>query len=564
MFVGVLVCPPVCYDELLLKADSWGATPKSTFGGTMSDKASAIKVALIGSGYWGKNLARNFHQLDALAAIVDSDPSRQETMAKDYPQVAVGGDLSVVLDDASIQAVAIATPAETHSFLVAKCLAKGKHVFVEKPLCLDVDEGEELVRRAEEAGLTLMVGHLLHYHPAVIRLKAMVDEGQLGKLQYIYSNRLNLGKIRNEENILWSFAPHDVSVILGLTNEMPDWVTSFGGNYLQTQVADVTLSTLSFASGVKAHIFVNWLHPFKEQKLVVVGTEGMAVFNDVEPENKLLFYPHRIHWEHRMPVPEKEDAQPIDFEGSEPLKNECAHFLEAARTGLTPVTHGREGLAVLSVLDACQQSLNMNGGVVRPGFSELGGVQAKSYSVHPSAIVDEGCSIGKGTKIWHFAHVIKGSRIGENCNLGQNVMVGPDVVVGNGVKIQNNVSVYQGVTLHDDVFCGPSMVFTNVHNPRSAISRKHELRHTVVQKGASLGANCTIVCGHTIGRHAFVGAGAVVTKDVPDYALAAGNPARRIGWICACGLKLEFDDQGRAQCECGDSYLLEDGRVRPA
>ncbi|MGD9125277.1 MAG: Gfo/Idh/MocA family oxidoreductase [Desulfarculaceae bacterium] len=524
----------------------------------------AVEVAVIGAGYWGKNLVRNFHQLEALVAVVDSDPAIQKSMAENYPDVQIFDDPDRVLSDSNIRAVAIATPAETHSALVARALAKGKHVFVEKPLCLDVAEGKELVRRAESQDLILMVGHLLHYHPAVARLKGLVDDGRLGKLQYIYSNRLNLGKFRNEENILWSFAPHDVSLILALTDEMPETVTSFGGNYLQTGVADVTVSTLSFASGVKAHIYVSWLHPFKEQKLVVVGTEGMAVFDDTRPEKKLLFYPKTVRWHKRMPVPEKTEPRAVEYDTSEPLKSECAHFLEAVHTGLKPTTDGQEGLYVLQVLDACQQSLNMGGGVVRPGLSELGILQERGYTVHPTAVVDEGCSIGQGTKIWHFAHIIKGSRVGENCNLGQNVVVGPNVTIGNQVKIQNNVSVYEGVTLEDHVFCGPSMVFTNVYNPRSAISRKHELRSTLVREGASLGANCTIVCGNTVGRHAFVAAGSVVIRDVPDYAMVAGNPAQIKGWMCSCGVRLDFDQQ-QAKCEaCGREYVQEGKRVRPA
>lgn len=530
----------------------------------MSTEQATMGVAVIGAGYWGKNLVRNFDQLGALAAVVDSDAGRRQAMAEAYPRASIYEDLDQVLADQAIPAVAISTPAETHSALVARCLNRGKHVFVEKPLCLEVSEGSELVRRAEEKGLVLMVGHLLHYHPAVMRLKSMVEDGQLGKLQYIYSNRLNLGKFRNEENILWSFAPHDVSVILALTGEMPEQVTSFGGNYLQSRVQDVTMSTLSFPSGVKAHIFVNWLHPFKEQKLVVVGTEGMAVFDDVAPTDKLQVYPHRIHWKHHLPVPEKVEARVIPLEKAEPLKNECAHFLECVTAGLNPRTDGREGLAVLSVLDACQQSLEMGGGVVRPGLSALNVVQEQSYSVHPTAIVDEGCSIGQGSRVWHFAHIIRGSRIGDNCNLGQNVMVGPDVFVGNGVKIQNNVSVYKGVTLEDNVFCGPSMVFTNVYNPRSAISRREELRSTLVKEGASLGANCTIVCGNTVGRHAFVGAGAVVNRDVPDYALVVGNPAVQKGWMCACGIRLRFDGDATRCLACGRGYVMEDGKVRPA
>jgi len=172
------------------------------------------------------------------------------------------------------------------------------------------------------------------------------------------------------------------------------------------------------------------------------------------------------------------------------------------------------------------------------------------YTAHPSSFVDDGCEIGAGTKIWHFSHIMTGARIGQRCNIGQNVVISPDVVIGNNVKIQNNVSVYTGVTLEDDVFCGPSMVFTNVVNPRSHVSRRHEYARTVVRKGASLGANSTIICGVTIGRFAFVGAGAVVTRDVPDYALVVGNPARVSGWMCHCGVKLASGRDVPAQATC--------------
>jgi len=176
------------------------------------------------------------------------------------------------------------------------------------------------------------------------------------------------------------------------------------------------------------------------------------------------------------------------------------------------------------------------------------------YFVHGSSIVDEGAVIGKGTKIWHFSHVLKGSKVGEDCRIGQNVVIGPDAVVGNNCKIQNNVSVYKGVVLEDNVFCGPSCVFTNVFNPRSAIPRMDEIRGTVVKEGASIGANSTIVCGNKIGRYAFIGAGAVVTKDVPDFALVYGNPAKINGWICECGEKLVFES-GEAVCgQCSKAY----------
>jgi UDP-2-acetamido-3-amino-2,3-dideoxy-glucuronate N-acetyltransferase len=189
------------------------------------------------------------------------------------------------------------------------------------------------------------------------------------------------------------------------------------------------------------------------------------------------------------------------------------------------------------------------------------------YFVHPSSFVDEPCTIGAGTKIWHFSHIMSNCRIGAKCNIGQNVVISPDVVIGNNVKIQNNVSVYTGCILEDDVFCGPSMVFTNVTNPRSHVIRKNEYKRTEVKRGASLGANSTIVCGLTIGRYAFVGAGAVVTREVPDYALVVGNPARLSGWMCACGIKLTFTGDGAevsGQCAvCGAKYVKRDQLVQP-
>jgi len=189
------------------------------------------------------------------------------------------------------------------------------------------------------------------------------------------------------------------------------------------------------------------------------------------------------------------------------------------------------------------------------------------YFVHRSSFIDDGCQIGAGTRIWHFTHVMSGARIGRHCNIGQNVVVSPQVVIGDNVRIQNNVSVYTGVTLEDDVFCGPSMVFTNVINPRSHVSRKDEYRATLVKRGASLGANSTILCGHTIGRYAFVGAGAVVTKDVPDYAIVVGNPGRVVGWMCECGVKLTATSRAPAAATCaacGKHYAPIDGALAPA
>jgi len=184
------------------------------------------------------------------------------------------------------------------------------------------------------------------------------------------------------------------------------------------------------------------------------------------------------------------------------------------------------------------------------------------YFAHPTAVIDDGCSIGEGTKIWHFSHIMTGSVMGKGCNVGQNVVVSPDVVLGNNVKVQNNVSIYTGVICEDDVFLGPSMVFTNIVNPRSAVVRKDQYVKTLVKKGASIGANATIVCGITLGEYCFIGAGAVVTKDVKPYSLVVGNPARRVGWMSRFGHRLHFDDQGMATCpEGGDKYKLQNGSV---
>ncbi|MFN4299809.1 MAG: acyltransferase [Thermaurantimonas sp.] len=190
-------------------------------------------------------------------------------------------------------------------------------------------------------------------------------------------------------------------------------------------------------------------------------------------------------------------------------------------------------------------------------------MSTNNYFAHPTAVIDEGCEIGEGTKIWHFSHIMTGCKIGKNCNLGQNVVVSPEVILGNNVKVQNNVSIYTGVTCDDDVFLGPSMVFTNVINPRSAVNRRNQYLKTHVGKGATIGANATIICGHNIGEYAFIGAGAVVTKEVPPYALVVGNPARQIGWMSEYGHRLNFDEKGIAQCpESGEWYELKNNKVR--
>ncbi|HWP27394.1 MAG TPA: Gfo/Idh/MocA family oxidoreductase [Xanthobacteraceae bacterium] len=515
----------------------------------------APRVVVIGCGYWGKNLVRNFYRLNSLAGICDPDRDAVQNLTREYQSKVYAW--NEVLRDPEVQAVAIAAPAALHAQLASAALEAGKHVFVEKPLALRVAEAQSLCELADRKNLRLMVGHLLQYHPAFLKLAEIVSGGALGRLQYIYSTRLNLGRIRREEDILWSFAPHDISMILSLVGEEPERVHAEGGNFLHKSIADVTTTHLAFPSGVLAHIFVSWLHPFKEQKLVVVGDRGMAVFNDGENwDRKLQIYPHQIEWRDGLPLPRKVEAQPIPLAASEPLQVECAHFIAAVRNGTAPRTDGREGVRVLKILEAasnCLRETQSRRPVTISGQQPMPGI-----FVHATACIDAPVEIGEGTKIWHFSHVLPRTKIGRNCILGQNVMIGPDVTVGNNCKFQNNVSVYPGVTIEDGVFCGPSCVFTNVMNPRAEIERKSEFRKTLVKRGATIGANATIICGTTLGEYCFIGAGAVVTRDVPDYALMVGAPARRVGWMSRAGAKLGPD----LKCPIDGSQYIHKGPDR--
>lgn len=502
--------------------------------------ASDIGIAVIGAGFWGKNLIRNFAELGSLKAVSDASDGVAAQFAEQYGVEALPFASIIKRDD--IQGVAIATPAALHYEHAKYFLEAGKHVYVEKPLALDLQEGETLCRIAKDRGCMLMVGHLLQYHPAFIKLRELVNLGAFGKLQNIASTRLNFGKIRREEDILWSFAPHDISMILSLVNDMPIRVDAIGAHHLHQNIADVTTTSMTFPGGVAAQIYVSWLHPYKEQRLSVIGERGMAVFDDGEPwERKLTLYGHEVDWSDGKPNAKRGDGTAVELEQNEPLRMECLHFLESIQTCNTPRTDGAEGLRVLNVLNAAAKSLESHRMDGKPSFSGREQGMDNNIKIHASAVIDDDVVIGEGSRIWHFAHVLSGSRIGKNCVLGQNVMVGPMVSIGDGCKIQNNVSVYKGVTLEEGVFCGPSAVFTNVLNPRAGVERKDEFKETLVKKGATIGANATIVCGCTVGEFAFIGAGAVVTKDVPPHALVVGTPARQTGWMSHAGEKLGED-----------------------
>lgn len=319
---------------------------------------SMLRLAHVGCGYWGKNLARNFAELGVLNAVVDGNAATADAMAASTgARVAT---FDEILADSNIHAVSFATPAETHHALAMRALEAGKHVFVEKPLALDPAEAVELIETARRLDKRLMVGHLLQYHPVFREMRARIASGAIGKLTYVYSNRMSLGKFRTEENVLWSFAPHDVSMVLSLAGSQPVSVTAQGAAIVTPGIEDWCTVQLAFADGLKAHVQTSWLHPFKEQRLVAIGTDGMMVFEDSAPswDDKLKIYRHVIDTTGAVPVPTAATGEQIIVAKSEPLRSECQHFLDCILSGETPRTDGEEGLAVLNVLRRASSCLS--------------------------------------------------------------------------------------------------------------------------------------------------------------------------------------------------------------
>lgn len=305
-------------------------------------------VAVFGCGHWGKNLARNFAQLGALQAVVDPNLETAATYAQMHGVEAMTTETALTSD---VDGVVIAAPAELHAKLALQAIAAGKHVYVEKPIALSVADGERMNDAAKAADRILMVGHLLQYHPVFVALREMVRGGDLGKLRYAYSHRLSTGKFRVEEDAFWSLAPHDVSMLLALFDEAPNHVRQSGLDFVTDGIADETRLDMVFPSGGRAHVFASWLHPFKEQRLVVVGEDAMAVFDDVKPwDEKLAVYRHVIDTSGPVPVPHKADVDYVAVPQGEPLKSECQHFLDCMANGTTPFTDGEEALRVLRVM----------------------------------------------------------------------------------------------------------------------------------------------------------------------------------------------------------------------
>jgi predicted dehydrogenase len=322
-----------------------------------------VAVGVVGLGYWGPNLARNFEALPGarLLWLCDGDADRLARVGESFPNARTSANLDELLADPELHAIVVATPVPTHADLARRALDAGKHVFVEKPLAQSVADAEGVVAAAAESGLTLMVGHLLEYHPGLVRLKELVDSGDLGDVHYIYGNRVNLGKVRADENALWSLGAHDVSVLLRLAEEEPVQCHAFGESYVRDGVEDVVFCYMRFPSGVAAHLHLSWLDPHKERRFTVVGSRRMATFDDMAIEQKLTVYdkgvdqPYKSYGEY---IARSGDVWAPSVPNDEPLRLECSHFLECVSSGETPRSDGESGLRVVRVLEELQASLD--------------------------------------------------------------------------------------------------------------------------------------------------------------------------------------------------------------
>ena len=321
-------------------------------------------IAVVGCGHWGKNLVRNFCELGVLASICDPSVEIVEKYSKQYR--VINNSFIEIINDPNIKGVVLAVPAKYHAAMAIDAMKQGKHVFVEKPLAMNEAEATSMIKTAEENKVQLMVGHLLQYHPVFQKVKEMVLDGEIGEIDYIYSNRLSFGKVRTEEDVIWSFAPHDISMILSLANQEPEFITAHSTAILQDNIADTATIHMTFKSSLKSHISVSWLHPYKEQKLVVIGKKAMLVFDDTKLWNeKLCIQRYQAEIYQGLPNLKKDDLEFIKVIEDEPLKNECQHFKDVVENNKKPLTDEHEGLKVLKVLTAATLSQKNNKKVTR-------------------------------------------------------------------------------------------------------------------------------------------------------------------------------------------------------
>lgn len=544
-------------------------------------------VIIVGAGKWGTKLITTACALKLSVAVVETNLEALG-LAKCNPRVSPTclffASLGEALDALPNAAVIIATPPSTHFKVAEQAITAGRHVLVEKPMCDNLQDAHILVDLARKHQVILMVDHLLHYSAHHRRMLYLIESGLIGKVKRVHMSRMNFGTVRTNENVLWSLSPHDVSILLAACKgQSPQSVLCTGHKVVSLHVEDSVSLQVRFQDGMQAQIDCNWMHPFKERRAIVYGTKGCIVLNEAMPDANLKKI-QAFHWSAKRKLDgsgvkiEKSEAHILQYlkdwnvqsvneleemDPKQPLQVMLEHFVDCIKKKIAPRTDGNEGVRVLRILSAASESLVKSGEVV-----SLRNISAVTHAlrsfVHPTAVVDQGALLGQGTKVWHFSHIMPGAVLKEKCNIGQNVYIGGKAKLGRNVKVQNNVSIYDEVCVDDDVFLGPSCVLTNVKTPRSHVSRKHEYMPTVIGKGATVGANATIVCGISLGAYSFVGAGAVVTKNVPPHAIVYGNPAVIKGWMSTTGNKLHEVSplkEGRKLLRCSESqemYMLCD------
>ncbi len=517
------------------------------------------RVCVVGAGRWGRGHVQALQELGYLEGIVEPDAVTRAELTRLHPSV----QLFATLDDALVEdfdGFTVATPAETHYNIGRRLLSRKKHVLIETPLALTSEEALHLKTLAEQHHVHLMAGHTLLFHPAIQRITTLIDKGTIGPLQYMHSHRIAPEAQRPGKHGLWGFSPNDLAVFQFLIGRYPSTVMGHGGAPGRPGEYNTTVTMLTYPNGVMAHSFVSWLHPVRSHRLVVVGVKGMLLYDEAVTGGKVFFYEKSLNWISGEPIPEEEPTAVFPCADTPSLVAELQYFVEHFDARTSPsVNNPQSAVDVLEIIESAARCETKN--------SAYNGKQRQetTYQAQTTSIVEPGASIGEHTQIGHFSHIQAHAQIGAKCTLGQNVHIGEHVQIGNHVKIQDNVTLFEGVELEDYVYCGPSMVFTNVIRPRSKHPRRGRgmYEKTLVRTGASISANATILCGITIGRYAMVGVGAVVTTDVSDYALMMGAPAQRVGWVCECGEVLADSDDKAVCRQCGLHYQCKNGQLFP-
>jgi predicted dehydrogenase/acetyltransferase-like isoleucine patch superfamily enzyme len=492
---------------------------------------SVIRIGVIGYGYWGPNIVRNLSGMAGtqVAAIGDCDSSALDRARQAFPQVRTTSDIQSLLTAPDLDAVAVVTPVWTHFELAQAALENGKHVFVEKPFTVTSAQAQQLIELAARKNLTLMVDHTFLFTGAVRKIRQLIEEGMLGDLYYYDSTRVNLGLFQHDINVLWDLAPHDLSIMDYLIGTPPEAVAAAGESHLNG-LADVAYLTVYFPHNVIAHINVNWLSPVKVRTTLIGGSKRMLVWNDLEPDEKVRVYDKGAQVKHGQGVYDllvsyrSGDMWAPKIDPGEALRSELAHFQSSIDHHQKPLNDGEAGLRA-------------GGEAARGGRPVSAAPRRADPPVNEYRSIAPDVKLGQGVRLSKFINLY-GCRIGDETKIGAFVEVQKNAFIGKRCKISSHTFICEGVTLGDNVFVGHGVTFINDLYPRSTTpkgelqtERDWTVETTIVEAGASIGSGATILAGVMIGQHAMVGAGSVVTKDVPAYAVVAGNPARVLRFV---------------------------------